>query len=78
MSAIPNHQTAGLSTPRTSPFLVSHRFWIYVTLILLALAVIVLDRRANPGASPNGSSAKRAATTAPETPDDRPLLLPDR
>ena len=55
-----------------------YRAWIYGALMLLTLAVILADRRATPTQSPAHRTAVAGAPAPAGTPDDRPLLLPDR
>ena len=83
MQALPSQQTDDPAASPIAAFLVSYRIWVYLALLLLALAVIVVDDR---GSRPSSSSAApgtvvkphRAVKPAPPTEDDRPLLLPDR
>jgi hypothetical protein len=58
----------------TRTLLARHRAWIYGLLMLLAIAVILSDRRGVPARVPANAADHSAAGTQ----DDRPLLLPDR
>jgi hypothetical protein len=79
MQTVPNSTLDLAGAERAAAVLLRQRFWIYLVLFLAAAAIIVAERRGPASSRTVVAQAPVASTSpAPATPDDRPLLLPDR